>query len=349
MILRCCLLLCCAATLCAAQFNPRVTATEIALNETVRCTFATTRPQIEVDIARELRTALELPSVVRDWRLVGAPEVTRHEKAQDVTVSLVLRPRHAGELALPVIPVAWLEGDRSVAFPGVTVAEHIVVGSETRELPTELQGIGGYTWGSELDAVLAVEPGNRLLPAPATTTVETAGGLVLGLAEGRLSSVALVAPALDLEAAMSSFIQRWGSPHEEAEGEATWLLGWLRIMASDVPSGVGVTIVHEGIAAQAARKRVASDVFQVLETGRGATATARTPAPQAPADEPSLPAPAQPADEPPRPAPAAEPTPDADPATEAEAAPAPKPEGDATAPLSMEEIEAELERRLDHD
>jgi len=340
MILRCCLLLCCVAALAAAQFNPRVTATEIALNETVRCTFATTRPQIEVDIQRELRTALELPSVVRDWRLDGPPEVTRHEKAQDVTVSLVLRPRQAGELALPVIPISWLEGDRSVAFPAVTVHQHIVVGSETRELPGELQGVGGYTWGSTLEAVLAAEAGNQLVADRATTTVQTAGGLLLGLAEGRLSEVALIAPDLDLAAAMTSFIQRWGTPHREAEGEAAWLLGWLSITASDVADGVRVAIVHEGIAAQAARKRVASDVFQVLETGRGATTPTTPTTPEAPAPGPA-----------PSEAPAKPPAGSA-PAAEAEAEPnAPTATEDDTAderegPISMEEIEAELERRL---
>lgn len=315
---RCCLLLCLAAVASAAQFNPRVSAREIAFNEPVRLTFATTRPQLEVDIARELRTALELPSVSRDWGLAAAPEVVQHEKAMDVTVTLLLRARSSGEVALPTIPVAWLEGKRSAVFPTVTVHNHIRVGSETRDLPVELEAVADYAWGSDRAAILAADSRNRVVEETGRETlIATPGGLLLRLLDGRLAEVRLVAEGLKLDGALGSFVQRWGTPEERGEERARWQLGWLDIEAVDGETGVIVTLVHQGIAGEATRKRVQGEIFRLLETGHG-TAPVATP----PVDDGAA-------------------TTDGDDAAEATGG-----ADGAEGTLSMDEIEAELRRRV---
>ena len=340
-MIRCCLLLCCAVVASAAQFNPRVSDTEIPFNGSVRATFSTTRPQVpDVDIARDLRIALELPSVVRDWRLVGEPEVMQHEKARDVSVSLLFKPRRSGELDLPEIPVSWLEGDRTVRFATVTVADHLVVGTEQRELPVELEAVGGYAWGSERDAILATEPGNRVEGETGRETViATPAGLQLLLLDGRLAEVEMVAGGLRLDAALASFVQRWGSPREQDTERANWILGWLRIDAANVPQGVLLRLRHEGIASRAMRRRVEGEVFRLLETGRPVTPTTA-----APDDEPAAAAPD-------------EVGPEADPQTPDEVGPEADPQAPAAAAgdgdqepeqeaIPIEEIEAELRRRV---
>ena len=60
---------------------------ETALNDTVRLTFSTMRPQrTEVDIAAAISTALHLPGVQAHWRIAVAPEIVQHEKIKDIRI-----------------------------------------------------------------------------------------------------------------------------------------------------------------------------------------------------------------------------------------------------------------------
>ncbi|MDA3960305.1 MAG: hypothetical protein PF961_05915 [Planctomycetota bacterium] len=338
MILRCALLCLAIGTLAAAQFNPRVTDRDIAFNESVRVSFSTMRPQLEhIDIDRAVRTSLELPSVQAKWRLIGDPEIKQNEKAKDVMVSLRLRPRVAGQLALPTIPVTWLEGDRSASFGEVTVAEHITVGTDERPLPKELELVGGYSWGSSQSDILERNAGNRVVSeAGGSVRIVTPAGLTLNLIGDKLASATLLAKNLDLAAAESSFVQRWGSPSSESADSITWHIGWLEVVAVRATDGTEVHLTHEGIEGSAARGRVTTEVFSLLEDTVGhAGANPET----APAADPS---PAQPATDGPDPAEApAEAPADGD----AEAAP-PAPADDSTPAPTMDEIEAELHRRM---
>lgn len=286
------LLICLAivAPLAAAPFNPRVTDRAIALNESVRITFATMRPQREhVDIERAIRTALSVPAVHRHWRLLGEPDIVQHEKAKDISVRLHLRPRTTGELPLPRIPVTWLDGDLAAEFGTVTVADHIVVGTEEQDLPNELAAIGGYAWGSDAEAILAHNAGNRIVEED-PTVIQTPAGLRLHLVDDRLARGTLLAQGLTFAAAERSFVQRWGTPSGAGDDGLTWHIGWVTIRAVPVADGVEVHLVHERIEASVERGRVTSEVFDVLTQPAAVTdddaATDDAPAPPDATDAP---------------------------------------------------------------
>lgn len=272
----------------AAQFNARVSAKEIALNQPVVLTFSTTRPQIDdVDPAFVVQSALDLPTVGRTWRLVEPPEVVQHEKAKDISVAIKLLPREAGELQLPEIPVRWLEHDRTATFGMVTVAPTLRIGSETRSLPKEVERIAGFAWGMEQQAVRdAVGDGLMAEHAGATVALPRPG-LELHFIDQRLGRAVIVSEGLPLAQARGSFIARWGEPLHVGErvpagpvgagssllepsavparGDLEWVIGWLRIRAAEAPVGTVLEFVHEGIEGSALRRKIREDVFGPLE------------------------------------------------------------------------------------
>ncbi|MHC5068069.1 MAG: hypothetical protein ACYTF0_05730 [Planctomycetota bacterium] len=257
-------ILICLLTVChlgAAQFNPRVSSDSIPLNDSVRLTFSTMRAQrAEIDISTAVEAALALPTVRESWRLVGAVDVTEHERIKDLTISLVLAPRRTGTLNLPSIPVPWLEGERSVTFPRVAVREELNLGNEQRSLPHELSGIGGHPWGSDLAAIVAAESGSE---RQADGSVRTRRGLRLIGSDDRLSEAVMLA-GVPLASSLDSLINRWG-PAKQHEDGYHWCLGWLRIHAANDAGRTRLHFTHEGIQREAAAERVATDVFRVLD------------------------------------------------------------------------------------
>jgi len=260
-------LLACTALATAAQFNPRISDRDIALNDSVRVTFSTMRPQRpEVDIRSTVNGALTLPGVREHWRVIGEPEVVQHEKVKDISVTMVLAPRHAGTLALPDIPIRWLDGDRIAEFATVDVADHIQVGKTEKPLPPELQAIGGYEWGIGAEAILAIDSRNRIdAERDGSTVILTPGGLQLVLIEDQLTEAILTVADLSLERAGSSFVERWGVAHERPDGSLHWIVGWLEIVAEPAGNGSRLRFAHEGVRSTAIAAKVANDVFDVLE------------------------------------------------------------------------------------
>jgi len=277
-----------AAGLGAADFNARVSSRDIALNEVVRCQFSTIRPELEdVDIAEVVHNALRLTAVRERWRLTSPPVVKEHPKIKDVTITFRLQPRESGELPLPTIPVRWMRGDAMARFGSVQVHPGIVVGSERQGPPPELDGVGGFSWGMDLDQIRERVAADQI-EAGTPTVVRPRPNITLLLHGGRLTAARVSADELDMDAARAEFIDRWGTPdqqHQSEQGvELVWHIGWLRITASEPEAEqILLRLVHEGIEQRSLTQRVQRQLFDVLERG-GDDDAAEQPADHAPGE-----------------------------------------------------------------
>ena len=250
----------------AAAFNPRVSDREVALNDPVRIVFTTTKPQLEdVDVEATVKGALAAKSVRDNWR-VAEVEITQHEKAKDVRVEIRLAPRISGDLALPAIPVLWMEGELSVEFGSVSVSERIRVGTDYRPAPDDLLQVAGFRWGAALDKIAAKLPNHAVeTDQNDAATIKVRPGLTLHFTGGRLAAAELLAAGLSLAEAKASFIERWGNISEEPEDGLLWHLGWLTIKAMDSSDGIILHLAHQGIRADAVDEQVRRDVFAILD------------------------------------------------------------------------------------
>jgi len=268
---------------CSAALRAQVSHRDIPLNQELRLSFNTVRPQVEgVDVEATVRNALALQSVREHWRLSQPPQVHQHERAKDLTITIHLLPRHAGELPLPRIPLRWLIGEESIDPGSVQVREEIRVGSETRPLPKELRGVAGYAWGTRLET-LRKQVEDEQISVGRPTVIRPQPGLALLVRGDKLTAARIRAESLPLDRARSDFIGRWGVPAVERSSEEgpelVWYIGWLRIVAhSPAPETTVLHLVHEGIEEETISRRVDREVFSLLEN--------EEPGAEAPADEP---------------------------------------------------------------
>lgn len=264
-----------------AFFNQKVSARTVALNQPVRLELTTVPRQVEgVNIEASVADAVTL-GAPQHWRLVGKPSVQTDEKTRTVRVSVVLLPRQVGEHPLPNLPVSWLPGEQIAEFGSAKVEPSIVVGAETRPLPSELSGVGGFAWGARLDDLKAVI-------GPVTTDGERAvanpkPGLALGFRRGELVEATVDAGDLTIDTARASFLARWGSPQIDEAGAITWILGWTRITAAPAPDGKGLRLIvaREDLLARMTQARIADSVFGLLEGGARPAAPAPAAQPEA--------------------------------------------------------------------
>lgn len=264
------LLFCCVAALSvssleAAQFAPRVSAREIALNDSIRISFTTGRPQLpEVDRSATVRNALALRSVQDSWRVIGEPVLEQHERALDVTVIIRLAPRLPGRLNLPQIPVAWMLGEHVVNLGAVTVRPEIRVGGDSRPLPVELTSIAGFTWGMTLDKLRSQLPAEAIDPGP-PPRIQPRDGLHLQLVGGQLARATLSTEGLEKVQARSSLVDRWGHPSHECDERIEWHVGWLHIVMTAVNGVLKLEFQHGRIQAEGLRAEIQRQVFGALE------------------------------------------------------------------------------------
>lgn len=262
----------------AAQYNPRVSHTELPLNGVLTLAFSTSMPQREhIDIAASVRQTCEQSAVVALWRLTAPPEVRQHERARDVQVTIRLMPRRVGELQPPAIPIHWMEGGTSVTFPTVHVTPDLELGTRRLPLPKQLDGVGGYDWGLGWDEFL--KQVGRPLAADAAGMVDAKPGLRLRFAAQKLAGAELLTPGLPLAQSRASLMERWGTPaQDDPAAGMLWHLGWLQITATDRDTGTQITMRHEGIDQQALLLQVDQQVFDVLDGPERAAPTAEAPA-----------------------------------------------------------------------
>jgi hypothetical protein len=248
--------------------NVRVAARSVQLNQPVRVEFFTPARQLEsVDIAAAVSSGLVMAGA-DTWRLVGKPTVVENEKIRSVTVSFTLLPRTVGELALPRFPLTWLAGEPLPEMGVVKVESGIVVGSERKPLPREVDGVAGFPWGVALKDLLGKELKGEQVEAKGEISVAKPRlGLELTFQGGELAGAELDVPDLDPEAAQVSFVQRWGVPQLTLDdGAPAWLLGWTRIVVKPrTNGGVVLHLIREDVLARAAASKVKDAVFDILE------------------------------------------------------------------------------------
>ncbi len=256
----------------SAFFNQKVSARTVALNQPVRLELTTVPRQIEgVSIEAAISDAVTLGGG-QAWRLVAKPTAQIDDKTKTVRVSIILLPRAVGETPLPVIPISWLNGEQIAEFGSVKVEAQLVVGSDNKPLPAELNAVGGFAWGAKLDEIKAevgttAADGDRIVAKPRP-------GLDLIFRRGELVEATIDAGDLTVESARASFLARWGSPQIEEAGTLTWVLGWTRITAAPSPDGKGVrlSLAREDLLAQAVQARITDKVFGLLEAPTAPTA-----------------------------------------------------------------------------
>ncbi len=248
-----------------AFVNHQVSTRRVAVNQSVRLEFTTMPRQVEgVDITAAVINGIELAGGA-SWRILGKPMVKEHEKTRTVTVSVSLLPRVTGDLELPRLPLAWLSGEPRPNFGIVTVAQSIAVGGESRPLPAEFDGVGGFTWGARLDDVKTRSGVTTTTAQGGKTILKPATGLTLLFTNDELTEAAVVATGLTLEQARASFLERWGIPLAEDANGLTWIIGWTRITAAPGAEGTIVVISREDLAARQAASQVKGRVFQLLD------------------------------------------------------------------------------------
>jgi hypothetical protein len=244
--------------------NHQVSARRIGVNQPVRLEFTTMPRQVDgVDVAAAVTNGVAL-AAGNSWRLLGKPVVKESEKTRTISVSLTLLPRVTGDLELPRLPLSWLTGEPRPQFGLVTVAQHIAIGGETRPLPGEFDGVGGFLWGDRLDDV-KTKTGAQATVQGERTLVKVSSGLTLIFRQGELCEAAVVATGLTLDDARASFLERWGLPLAEDTDGLSWILGWTRITAAAGPEGTLVAITREDLAARQAAAQVKGRVFQLLD------------------------------------------------------------------------------------
>ncbi len=256
--------------------NHKVSSRKISVNQPVRLEFTTLPRQVDgVDIAGVVTNGISMASG-NTWRLNGKPSVNEDIKTKTVTVAVTLYPRTTGDLSLPAIPLSWLSNDTPPNFGQVTVMQSINISGETRSLPKEYDGVGGFLWGAHLDDLMGSQ-----IPAAAVsvqgdkTVAKISGSLELGFRSGELAEATLLASGITLEQSRTSFCERWGLPVSDIDGTLTWIFGWTRISAvalsepakpdGSKADGVRLYLVREDLAAKQAANQVRSRVFSLLE------------------------------------------------------------------------------------
>ncbi len=246
--------------------NSKVTPRKIAVNQPVRVEFTTMPRQVEgVDIAAAVTNGIAITASAT-WRLVGKPVVTEQEKLKTITVVFSLLPRTTGDVALPSFPLTWLSGEPRPDFGEITVTQTIAIGGETRALPPEYDGVGGFMWGAKQEDLVGSKiPASVITTLPERTAAKVSGSLELGFRAGELADAILMAPGVTLEQARTTFCERWGMPVTETEGNLTWVLGWTRIIASPSADGIKLDLLREDIQAKQSAAQVRGRVFNLLE------------------------------------------------------------------------------------
>ena len=260
----------------SAFVNHKVSSRKVSVNQPVRLEFTTMPRQVEgVDIAAVVVNGITMAGG-NTWRLTGKPTVTEDTKTKTVTVSVTLYPRTTGDLALPAIPLSWLSRDTPPSFGQVTVMQSISISGETRALPKEFDGVGGFLWGARLDDLMGSQiPASAVSVQGDKTIAKVSGSLELGFRSGELAEATLLASGITLEQSRASFCERWGLPVSDVDGTLTWVFGWTRISASAMSEpakadgtkaeGVRLELVREDLAAKQAANQVRSRVFNLLE------------------------------------------------------------------------------------
>jgi hypothetical protein len=246
--------------------NGHVSAAAVALNQPVLVDFTTPRQRTDIDISGTVANSIALTAAA-NWRLLGKPAVEFNGKGhtETVTVTINLMARTSGDLALPQIPVTWMQGDVTTQFGHVKVADTVLIGGESRDLPKVVTGVGGFAWGSSQTDLHANIPdslwetkGDRVLAHPRK-------GLDLVFRGGQLAAAEVNAPGLTLDQARASFLDRWGLPQQEDAASLTWVLGWTCITATATDQGVHLLFEREDIQARLDRGQVKERVFNLIE------------------------------------------------------------------------------------
>lgn len=262
--------------------NARVSARQVALNQVVRVDFTTLPRQVEgADIAAAVTRALDTSRLAGHWRPLGAPIIGEHEKTKVVTVSFQVLGRRPGEMPLPRVPLTWLTGEQTADLGLVQVAPQVQIGSELRDLPREVAGVGAWAWGIGFDEVKAQAKPEQIALRDGVAVVRPQPGLELLFRGGALAEAVLTVGGMALPRARDSFLGRWGAPQIETPDAITWILGWTAITATPSADGTGTVLAlrREDIQSQLDQRSVEARVFDVLD-GAGAT-PAPTPADQA--------------------------------------------------------------------
>jgi len=268
--------------------NARVSAKEICLNETVRVEFTTLPRDLDgVDVAQSVANTLRL-SATSTWRLVGEPTatevlrgapspattpaptegdktVTARERPRPITVVFHVLPRTTGDVALPDIPITWLQGNTVARFAPVVVKPNLIIAGKISELPREAAGVGGFAWASTLDEVRTRVDASKLKKDGNRTLITAQPNLTLIFTGGIFGEALLRAPGLTKEQARTSFLQRWGIPQQEDANSLTWIIGWIRITARPDADGISLQLVREDAQAQLASAQVNGEVFNILD------------------------------------------------------------------------------------
>ncbi len=256
--------------------NHKVSTRKVSVNQPVRLEFTTMPRQVEgIEIAASVTNGIALAGS-STWRLSGKPVVVENEKTKTVTVVVTLLPRTTGDLVLPSFPLAWLSGDPRPDFGQVTVTQTMIVGGESRALPPEYDGVGGFLWGARQEDLIGTQiPPTSVTTLGDKTVAKISGSLELGFRAGELAEATLLASGVSLEQSRSSFCERWGVPLTETDVASTWILGWTRITATSLnepakpdgtkSEGVRIDLTREDLAAKQAASQVRSRVFNLLE------------------------------------------------------------------------------------
>ena len=248
----------CHSHLAAAAYNGRISHTDMSLNQSVELTFNTPKPQRLVDIGTSLQQQLAAIAVRDDWAVLSIHHHS-HEKMGDVSVSIALRPRHAGELPSPELVPEWLENPLPITLPTVMVRDQVLFGTEQRTTPVEVLRVHGYPWSMPLADL------SKQIKRDTDGLFPVQEGLRLGFVNGQLGEAHLQLQGVNIQAALPSLQQRWGSALSLNETEATWLLGWVSIRAQQVDGNTQIVLTHEGIRRQSEASKVESQVFRLLD------------------------------------------------------------------------------------
>ena len=259
-----------------AFVNHKVSSRKISVNQPVRLEFTTMPRQVDgVDIAAVVINGITMAGGTT-WRLNGKPSVNEDAKTKTITVAVTLYPRTTGDLSLPAIPLSWLSRDTPANFGQVTVTQSLTISGETRSLPKEYDGVGGFLWGARLEDLVGSQiPATAVSVQGDKTVAKISGSLELGFRSGELADATLLASGITLEQSRASFCERWGLPASDVDGTLTWIFGWTRITASALnepakadgtkADGVRLDLVREDLAAKQAANQVRSRVFSLLE------------------------------------------------------------------------------------
>ncbi len=292
----------------AAFVNSSVSSRTVAFNQAVRVEFTTLPKQIDgVDIVASVANALAIGSG-NHWRPLGPPVVTELSKPRPapkpavdgepvtplkaevpmpkpINVVFVLLPRASGDVALPRIPLTWLQGDQLADFGSVTVKREIQVAGQVRDLPKECTGVAGFAWGSKLpELVTAGKLSESQLDRsnPAQLVARPQPGLELLFKADELAAATITTPGLTIDRARISFLDRWGLPQVDTAQGVTWFLGWTRITATTVGDTVKIDLVREDVQARLDSGQVQSGVFTVLDPPVAPVSTPAMDVPSAP-------------------------------------------------------------------